>query len=205
MPRSVRSKNHRGTELLNVLVEVLSNLQDFDRENDFDFAAIITLLSKYWAELNQHIAKDETRLRGEFVRILNRMAALYRETNKPVACGVVIFLCHIESSALNGEEARLVQSITGIHVDRAATIIGAKSAAAGRILAARQAELQGELPARANEVSRTTGNHAWRAMLGRFSRRNRANPITPKISSAISKSSGGLPFAPTNPTIASKR
>jgi hypothetical protein len=35
----------------------------------------------------------------------------------------------VESSRLNDEEARLVQCITDIHIDRAASLIKAKSAA----------------------------------------------------------------------------
>ena len=205
MPRRVRSKSRRGTELLDQLVNVLSNLADFDREDDFDFAAILTLLNKYWTELNKYIDGGETRFRGEFIRILKRMATLYRETNKPVSFGVEIFLCHIESFALNGEEVQIVHSITGIHIDRAAAITGANTTAAARIAAARQGELRLERLGRADEVSRTPGNHAWRAMLGGFSRRYRANSITPKISPANSKSSNVSPFAPINPTHSSKR
>jgi metal-responsive CopG/Arc/MetJ family transcriptional regulator len=73
------------------------------------------------------IDKDYTKLRSEFIRILNRMVTLYRETNLPVACGVLVVLCDIEASSLNDEEARLVHCITGIHIDRAASIIKTKS------------------------------------------------------------------------------
>jgi hypothetical protein len=130
MLRSVRSKSYRGTELLDELAEVLPNLYSFDKESDLDFAAIITLLHKYWGELKKNIEKDETKLRSEFIRVLNRMITLYRETNIPVACGVLIIVCHIESSYLKDEEARLVHSITGIHIDRAASLMNVKSTAA---------------------------------------------------------------------------
>ena len=67
--------------------------------------------------------------RSEFIRILNRMSTLYGKTNIPVACGVQVVVCHVESSYLNDEEARLVHCITGIHIDRAASIVKAKAAA----------------------------------------------------------------------------
>ncbi len=204
MPRSVRSKSHRGTELLDQLAEVLPNLYNFDKENDFDFAAIITLLNKYWHELKNNIDRDEVKFRVEFIRILNRMVILYREINKPITYGVTIIICHIEYSYLNDEEAQLVHNITGIHIDRAASILGAKSTAAGRIAAAPQCALQDERPDRADQVSRPTRNQTLRAMLGRLSRDHGAHAITPKIASASSKSSSPSPFAPPKPTAASK-
>jgi hypothetical protein len=143
MLRSVRSKSHRGTLLLDELAEVLPNLYGFDKESDLDFAAIITLLHRYWVELQQHVCKDEPKYRSEFIRVLNRMVTLYNETNKPVACGVRIIVCHIESSYLNDEEAQLVHSITGIHIDRAASIVNVKSTAASIIGRAGQCELPG--------------------------------------------------------------
>jgi hypothetical protein len=75
------------------------------------------------------VEKGNTELRNEFVRILNRMAISQSKTNVPVACGVRVVLCHVESSCLKDEEARLVQCITDIHIDRAAAIIKAKGAA----------------------------------------------------------------------------
>jgi hypothetical protein len=127
MLRIVRSKNRRGTELLDALAEVLPTLYSFSKENDLDFASTITLLDKYWDDLRKHIDKDEIKLRGKFINILNRMVSLYRETNIPVAFGFLIVACHIESSNLNEEEARLAHSITGIHIDRAKATMKDKS------------------------------------------------------------------------------
>jgi hypothetical protein len=47
-----------------------------------------------------------------------------------VACAARVIACHVESSYLNDEEARLVQCITGIHIDRAASFVQAKSTGA---------------------------------------------------------------------------
>jgi hypothetical protein len=127
MLRIVRSKNRRGTELLDVLTEVLPTLYGFNKESDLVFASTITLLQKYWDDLGKHIDKDELKLRSKFIHILNRMVSLYRETNIPLACGFLFIACHIESSNLDEEEARLAHCITGIHIDRAKAIMKDKS------------------------------------------------------------------------------
>jgi hypothetical protein len=123
MLHSIRSKSHRGRELLDELATELPNLYSFNKESDLDFASTIILLHKYWSKLIARFDKDDTKPRNEFIRILNRMLTLYRETNRPVAYGILVILCHIKSSYFNDEEARLVHCITGIHIDRAASII----------------------------------------------------------------------------------
>ena len=120
---SIRSKNNRGRELLDELAIVLPNLYSFNKESDLDFLSTITLLHNYWSKLASRIDKDDPKLRREFIRILNRMVTLYRETNLPVVYGVLVILWHIESSYLNDEEARLVHCITSIHIDGAAFTI----------------------------------------------------------------------------------
>jgi hypothetical protein len=129
MLHSLELKTRGGTELLDELASVLSNLYSFNSEGDSDFASTVILLSKYWDDVKAHIDKDNTECRKEFIRILSRMAILHCKTNIPVTCGVRVVICHVESSYLNGEEARLVHCITGIHIDRAASIIKAKTAA----------------------------------------------------------------------------
>jgi hypothetical protein len=123
MLHSIRSKSHRGRELLDELATELPNLYSFNKESDLDFASTILLLHKYWSKLIARFDKDDTKPRNDFIRILNRMLTLYRETNRPVAYGILVILCHIKSSYFNDEEARLVHCITGIHIDRAVSII----------------------------------------------------------------------------------
>jgi hypothetical protein len=120
---SIRSRNYRGRELLDELTTVLPNLYSFNQESDLDFLSTITLLHNYWSKLTTRIDKDDEKSRSEFIRLLNRMVTLYRETNLPVAYGVLVVLWHIESSYLNDEEARLVHCITSIHIDGAASRI----------------------------------------------------------------------------------
>ena len=127
MLHSVKVQARRGTELLDALTGVLSNLYSFNSESDLDFASTVILLHKYWNDLKSGVEKGNTECRSEFIRILNRMVTLHGKTNIPVACGVQVVVCHIESSYLNDEEARLVHCITGIHIDRAASILKAKA------------------------------------------------------------------------------
>ena len=129
MLHSVRVKARRGTELLDELAGVLPNLYSFNSESDLDFASTVILLHKYWDGIKASVENGNTEHRSEFIRILNRMSTLYGKTNIPVACGVQVVVCYVESSYLNDEEARLVHCITGIHIDRAASIVKAKAAA----------------------------------------------------------------------------
>jgi hypothetical protein len=126
MLRSGRLKACRGTELLDELANILPNLYGFNEENDLDFASTIVLLRRYWDNIKERIDKN-SELRSEFIQILRKMAMLYGGVNMPVACGARVVACEVESSYLNDEEARLVHCITGIHIDRAASIIQAKS------------------------------------------------------------------------------
>jgi hypothetical protein len=129
MLHSLQLKKRCGSELLDELVIVLPNLYSFDSGGDLDFASTIILLLKYWNDIKASDDKGNRECRSEFIRILNRMAILHDKTNIPVACGVRVVVCHVESSYLSDEEARLVHCITSIHVDRAASIIKAKTAA----------------------------------------------------------------------------
>ena len=126
MLHSVKVQARRGTELLDELTGVLPNLYSFDSENDLDFASTVILLNKYWTDLKARVEKGNAECRSEFIRILNRMVTLHGKTNIPVACGVQVVVCHVESSDLNDEEARLVHFLTSIHIDRAASIVKAE-------------------------------------------------------------------------------
>ena len=55
------------------------------------------------------------------------MVTLHSKTNIPVACGVQVVVCYVESSYLNDEEARLVHCLTSIHIDRAVSIVKAEA------------------------------------------------------------------------------
>src|SRR5712672_1495894 len=106
MLHSVKVQARRGTELLDELTGVLPNLYSFNSESDLDFASTVILLHKYWHDLKTHVENGNTKCRSEFIRILNRMVTLHSKTNIPVACGVQVVVCHVESSSLNDEEAR---------------------------------------------------------------------------------------------------
>jgi hypothetical protein len=121
--------NRRGEELLDELVDISPSLYNFDSENDLEFSSTVLLLLKYWNDVKANVENGNTEYRSEFIRILDRMATSHDTTNAPVACGARVVMCHVESSCLDDDEARLVQCITDIHIDRAASIIKAKSAA----------------------------------------------------------------------------
>jgi hypothetical protein len=129
MLHSSQVGNRCGEELLDELVGISPSLYNFDDENDLEFSSTVLLLLKYWNDIKACVESGNTEYRSEFIRILNRMITSHGETNVAVACGVRVVICHIECSCLNDEEARLVQCITDIHIDRAASIIKAKSAA----------------------------------------------------------------------------
>jgi hypothetical protein len=129
MLHSVQVGNRRGEKLLDELVDISPYLYNFNSENDLEFSSTVILLLKYWNDIKACVEQGNTECRSEFIRILNRMAISHGKTNVPVACGVRVVICHVESSCLNDEEARLVQCITDIHIDHAASIIKAKSAA----------------------------------------------------------------------------
>ena len=129
MLHSVEVQTRRGAELLDQLAGVLPNLYSFNNESDLDFASTVILLTKHWNDLKARVENGNAECKSEFIRILNRMAIFHGKTNIPVACGVRVVVCHVESSYLNDEEAHLVKCITDIHIDRAASIVKAKNAA----------------------------------------------------------------------------
>jgi len=51
MLRSSRLKTCRGTELLDELVNILSNLYSFNEDSDLEFVSTIILLHMYWDNL----------------------------------------------------------------------------------------------------------------------------------------------------------
>jgi hypothetical protein len=107
MLRSSRLKTCRGTELLDELANILSNLYSFNEDNDLEFASTIILLHRYWDNLKER-TDNNSELRSAFIRILDKMAILYGDVNIPVACGARVIACDVESSYLNDEEAQLV-------------------------------------------------------------------------------------------------
>jgi hypothetical protein len=126
MLRSSGLKTCRGTELLDELANILPNLYSFNRDNDLEFASTLLLLDRYCDNIKEP-TDNNSELRSEFIRILHKMAIVNGEVNVPVACGARVIACDVESSCLNDEEAQLVHCITGIHIDRATSIVQARS------------------------------------------------------------------------------
>ena len=63
-------KRHRGTELLDELVEVLLALSQFTEEEYLDFAAAITVINKHWLKLKQDTGAGRIGRGSEFIRLL---------------------------------------------------------------------------------------------------------------------------------------
>jgi len=139
-----RSPNHRGmtascaNETVGIYVKRLLPTLGRRSSWELDSASCLEdcaglgrceLVHRYWDNLKERIDKN-SELRSEFIQILHKMAILYGGVNMPVACGARVVAFEVESSYLNDEEARLVHCITGVHIDRAASIIQAKSTGA---------------------------------------------------------------------------
>jgi hypothetical protein len=87
------------------------------------------VLSTYWDVLGAKIDKDDERLRNKVVHSLHEMYDRCRQTDISTACGVYIVVAHIEASHLDNDDARLVRSLTAVHIHRAQTLTKAKAAA----------------------------------------------------------------------------
>jgi hypothetical protein len=79
----------RGTELLDELAEVLPVISKFSEAEYLEFVATITIIHRYFVDLRRHVDEDQSRVRSEFIRILNRMFVMYCHTSRPAACGVL--------------------------------------------------------------------------------------------------------------------
>jgi hypothetical protein len=119
----------RGTELLDGMGLVLPNLNHFDDEQDLRCATVTDVLSTYWDVLGAKIDKYDARLRHKVVHSLREMYDRCRQTDISTACGVYIAAAHIEASHLDDDDARLVRSLTTVHIHRARALTKAKAAA----------------------------------------------------------------------------
>ena len=55
------------------------------------------------------------------MRGLRKLYNIHCETNVPVACGLLIVALNIEASSLYDEDAKLVRSLTALHLAKART------------------------------------------------------------------------------------
>ena len=96
--------------------------------------ATISLLAQYWECLLDHIDERDDKFRFDVVRGLRKLYNIHCGTNVPVACGLLIVALNIEASSLYDEDAKLVRSLTALHLAKARTAFprpGASGAGAG--------------------------------------------------------------------------
>lgn len=109
----------RGSELLEEFLDVvpeLARLGDVPQGNAW---ATISLFAQYWDCLADHVDDGDDKFRFDIVRGLRKLYNIHCETNVPVACGLLIVALNIEASCLHDEDARLVRSLTGLHLAKA--------------------------------------------------------------------------------------
>ncbi len=118
-PLPTSAETSRGSELLEEFLDVVPELANLSGDREARTWAIVNLLAQLWECLLEHADELDDALRFEVVRGLRRLYNIHCETNVPVACGVLIIALNIEASRLADEDARLVRSLTALHVAKA--------------------------------------------------------------------------------------
>ena len=109
----------RGSELLEEFLDVVPELARLDDALQAQASATISLFAQYWDCLLDHVDERDDAFRFDVVRGLRKLCNLHCETNVPVACGVLIVALNIEASRLHDADAKLVSTLTGLHLAKA--------------------------------------------------------------------------------------
>jgi hypothetical protein len=112
----------RGTRLLEILERILPKISEFSDHEDVRCATVIDLLSAYCEVVKSKIKTNDTSTRKEFINTLIDLYDKSRFTDVSTACGVFIVASHVESTHLDDQDAKLVYSLTGLHIHRAKSI-----------------------------------------------------------------------------------
>src|SRR5208282_923494 len=116
------AESPRGTQLLEEFLDVVPELAKLGPEDEPLAWATINLFAQYWECLLDHVDEHDDKFRFDVVRGLRKLYNLHCETNVPVACGLLIMALNIEASCLYDEDARLVRSLTALHVAKARAV-----------------------------------------------------------------------------------
>jgi hypothetical protein len=116
----------RGSQLLEEFLDVVPELANLSGPLETQAWATISLFAQFWGCVLDHIDEHDDKFRFDVVRGLRKLYNIHCETNVPVACGVLIMALNIEASCLSDQDARLVRSLTALHV--------AKARAAGELI-----------------------------------------------------------------------
>ncbi len=111
----------RGSQLLEEFLDVAPELAQLSDGVEAQFWATVSLLAHSWECLLDHIDARDNKVRSDVVRGLRTLYSIHCETNVPVACGLLIVALNIEASSLYDEDARLVRSLTTLHLANART------------------------------------------------------------------------------------
>ncbi len=111
----------RGSELLEEFLDVVPELAKLSDRVETQAWATISLFAQYWECLLDHIDEHDDKFRFDVVRGLRKLYNIHCETNVPVACGLLIVALNIEASSLYDEDAKLVRSLTALHLAKART------------------------------------------------------------------------------------
>jgi hypothetical protein len=118
-PVRMNAGTPRGTQLLEEFLDVVPELAKLSGAAEAQAWAVISLIAQFWEFLLDQMDEHDDRFRLDVVRGLRKLHDMHCETNVPIACGVLIMALNIEASSLHDEDAKLVRSLTALHVARA--------------------------------------------------------------------------------------
>ena len=109
----------RGSELLEEFLDVVPELAKLCGPSEAQAWAAVSLIAQFWECLLDHLDDRDDKFRFDVVRGRKKLYNLHCDTSVPVACGVLIVALNIEASSLCDEDARLVRSLTALHLAKA--------------------------------------------------------------------------------------
>ena len=109
----------RGSQLLEEFLDVVPELAKLSGDLEARAWATISLLAQLWDCLLGHTDELDDKFRFDVVRGLRTLYNIHCETNVPVACGVLIVALNIEAASIGDEDAKLVRSLTALHIVKA--------------------------------------------------------------------------------------
>jgi hypothetical protein len=119
----------RGAELFSEIEDILAQFGKLGKDEVLRCATITDLLSNFWDAFQSKLDKDDVRSRYNFHSALKELYNRCRLTDVSTACGVFIVASNIEAAYLDDADAKLVHSLTLLHIHRARALTKAKAVA----------------------------------------------------------------------------
>jgi hypothetical protein len=105
----------RGPNLLHEFDNSLPDFKNIDEEQHLKFVKAIRMICAYYNVSEARLQRDDYfRLRPAIVR-LSQLYEEYHVKDAILASAILIVKLHIESHYLDGQEAKLVHNLTGLH------------------------------------------------------------------------------------------